>query len=252
MDFDHILQRLDHERRYLARDGEVLHVLPHLTRTILGKLTMVSWSHLNEANAEEVIAGELAHPRAENSSFEWKFYIHDNPPDLLARLQQHDLKAGPTEAVMIYDLVAGPPPCPAGNCTVRKITHPNQIDHYRRVAEEALGQDYSRISGYLLEGLQRNSTDHVGYISYVNNEPVSIGRLYTHPLSAFGGLYGGITREAYRGRGFYRAIIAARAADAIELGARYLLVDALPTSRPILERLGFHRLTETIPCELLP
>ncbi|MDB5295009.1 MAG: acetyltransferase, partial [Phycisphaerales bacterium] len=78
------------------------------------------------------------------------------------------------------------------------------------------------------------------------------GRLYTHPASAFAGLYGGGVRPAYRGRGFYRAVVAARARDAVAAGARYLQVDALPTSRPILERMGFAKVTETWPCEWRP
>ncbi|MFY9860709.1 MAG: hypothetical protein WAK80_09150, partial [Candidatus Cybelea sp.] len=63
-------------------------------------------------------------------------------------------------------------------------------------------------------------------------------------------LYGGGTMEQHRGRGFYRATVAARARDAIDFGARYLIVDALPTSQPILENLGFVRLTDTWPCTL--
>ena len=45
-------------------------------------------------------------------------------------------------------------------------------------------------------------------------------------------------------------MVAARARDAVRLGAEYLIVDALPTSRPILERLGFVHLTDTWPCTL--
>jgi hypothetical protein len=106
----------------------------------------------------------------------------------------------------------------------------------------------------LYEALRSGSTQHRAYVAYdaPGGEPVSIGRLYTHPDSAFGGLYGGGTLAAFRGRGFYRATVAARARDARELGARYLLVDALPTSRPILESLGFQHLTDTWPCEWAP
>ena len=82
------------------------------------------------------------------------------------------------------------------------------------------------------------------------NAAVSIGRLYSDLGSAFGGLYGGGTLEQYRRRGFYRATVAARARDAINVGARYLIIHRLPTSRPILEKLGFARLTDTWPCTL--
>jgi hypothetical protein len=249
MNLDQIRQRLDDERRYLARDGEIIHVLPHLTRIANGPQRMVAWSSLDETNADALIAGEVAHHRAANAPFEWKLYTHDLPPDLLSRLQRQGLVAGATEAVMIYDLSNGPPPCAIDDCVVTRIARPDQIEHYRRVAEEALGKDYSFTCAQLADGLARGSTQHLGYVACIGAEPVSIGRLYTHPLSAFGGLFGGTTRAAFRGRGFYRAVVAARAADAIELGARYLLVDALPTSRPIIQRLGFQHLTDTIPCD---
>src|SRR5688572_15373512 len=93
------------------------------------------------------------------------------------------------------------------------------------------------------------STQQGAYVGYAGEEAVSVGRLYTNQESPFGGLYGGATIAAYRGRGFYRALVAARARDAVAAGARFLRVDALPTSRPILERLGFYWVADTWPCE---
>jgi len=249
MDMDYIRRRLDDERRYLARDSETVHVLPHLTRSVSGPRRMVIWSSLDEANADDVIAGEIAHHRAQKRSFEWKFYSHDGPADLLSRLQRQGLVAGPREAVMVYDLSEGPPECASNDCVVTRITRPDQIEHYRGISQETIGKRYNFICDELADAVARGSTQYLGYVAYAGDEPAAIGRLYTHPLSAFGGLYGGSTREAYRQRGFYRAIVAARSADAIKLGARFLLVDALPTSRPILERLGFEHLTDTIPCD---
>ncbi|MFD4043109.1 GNAT family N-acetyltransferase, partial [Streptomyces sp. NPDC058605] len=61
------------------------------------------------------------------------------------------------------------------------------------------------------------------------------------------GLWGGGTVEGWRGRGLYRALVAHRARAAADRGYRYLQVDAMSTSRPILERLGFEPLTTTTP-----
>ena len=61
------------------------------------------------------------------------------------------------------------------------------------------------------------------------------------------GMFGGVTLPEYRGRGLYRATVARRAQIAHEAGYRWLYVDALPTSRPILERLGFVAVTTTTP-----
>jgi hypothetical protein len=252
MDLNAIRQRLDRERRYLAGDGYAVEVMPHVTRVAIGSFRKVAWSALDEANADEIIAGEVAHHRAINVPFEWKFYSHDTPADLLPRLQTHGLVAGPTEAVMVFDLSKGFPPCRADGCRIARIEQPQQIDEYRSVADEVFGDDCSFICDRLAAALAQSSTQHFGYIAYAGDEPASIGILYTHPLSAFGGLYGGATRSVHRRRGFYRALVAARAADAIMLGARYLMVDALPTSRPILERLGFQHLTDTIPCNGKP
>jgi hypothetical protein len=137
-------------------------------------------------------------------------------------------------------------------CEVVRIEKVQQIELFRDAAEEIFGKDYGITSRQLEQAILAGSTQHVAYVARVDGVAASIGRLYTHPDSAFGGLYGGGTRAAFRGRGLYRALVAARARDALRSGARYLVVDALPTSRPILERLGFQRVADTWPCEWGP
>jgi len=73
------------------------------------------------------------------------------------------------------------------------------------------------------------------------------GRRSSLPSVAVAVLFGGVTLPAHRGRGLYRATVARRAELARERGYRWLYVDALPTSRPILERLGFVAITTTTP-----
>ena len=63
----------------------------------------------------------------------------------------------------------------------------------------------------------------------------------------FATLWGGGTRQEWRGRGIYRAIVAYRANLAAKRGFRYVQVDASDDSRPILERLGFVAVTTTTP-----
>src|SRR5204863_657670 len=128
----------------------------------------------------------------------------------------------------------------------------DQVELFRDAAVEIFGKDYGLTAGQLIRAIESGSTQHLAYIAMIEGRAVSIGRLYTHPDSHFGGLYGGGTLAAFRGRGLYRALVAARARDAIRLGARVLLVDALPTSRPILERLGFVHLTDTWACDWKP
>jgi len=251
MDLLQIRQRLDDERRYLACDGRATYTLPRLTRVQMAERGLVIWSSLDPNEVDEAVLGEIEFHRKANVPFEWKLYCHDRPADLLDRLKSHGLEAGEREAVMVYDLAAAEVPQHMDG-VVRRIKTLEQVEDYRLVAEESLGKKYSFTCNELALAVKNRSTQHLGYVAYDGPEPVSIGRLYTHPLSAFGGLYGGTTRPAYRRRGFYRTVVAQRAREAMELGAGYLIVDALPTSRPTLERLGFVHLTETIPCEWRP
>jgi predicted acetyltransferase len=56
---------------------------------------------------------------------------------------------------------------------------------------------------------------------------------------AFGG-----THPDWRGRGAYRALVRARWDEAARRGVPVLATHARPTSRPILERLGFRTLSQ--------
>jgi hypothetical protein len=253
MDLNEIRDRLDVERRGLARAGETLEQLPEVTRLAHCEgWHLVAWSRLEAESADAVIAREVAHHQALGVGFEWKLYAHDGPIDLLERLERHGFQIGPREAVLVYDL-RQPLPGLAGEPerAVVRVRTPAEAELFEAVEREAFGE--RRGSGaQLREALASGSTDTLGYIAYLDEEPACVGRLYTHPESRFGGLYGGGTRPGCRRRGCYRALVAARARDAAALGARYLQVDALPTSRPILERLGFVHLTDTWPCEWPP
>ena len=254
MDSAAVLKLLREEHRSLAWPGERIDVLPYVTRkTTDDKWHCILFSDLTAANADDVIAEQIEHHRAQNAEFEWKLFGYDMPPDLMDRLGRHGFEIGPREAVVVYDLAAGIKPFETPtDCVVERITHPRQIDDFRSVAEAVFGKEYSRTSAELERGIAEGSMQHLGYLGAVGGEPASVGRLYTNPQSAFGGLYGGGTLERFRSRGCYRAVIAARARDAVEFGACYLLVDALPTSLPILLRLGFVHLTDTWPCVWSP
>ncbi|QQB64793.1 GNAT family N-acetyltransferase [Kytococcus sedentarius] len=80
-----------------------------------------------------------------------------------------------------------------------------------------------------------------------DEEVLSAGRLELVPGTDFAGLWGGATHEAWRGRGLYRALTAARARHAQALGARFVYVECSPMSQPILERSGLSRITTTTP-----
>jgi hypothetical protein len=247
-----ILTRLDHERRNLISPGTTRELFSHLTRTT-SPYHAIGWSALSDDNADSIIAYEVDHHRRLGVGFEWKLYSHDTPGDLLLRLQRHGFNIGEREAVLVYDL-ANQPDWMNDESTknVIQIERLDQIPIYRNLIGEDFDEFHEMIIADLTEAVRTGSTHHRIYIAYDDSTPVSSGRLYTHPDSHFAGLYGGGTLPAFRHRGHYRSLVAARARDALKGGAKFLQVDALPTSRPILERLGFQHLTDTWPCTWRP
>lgn len=160
---------------------------------------------------------------------EWKYYSHDLPADLPERLVAAGLVPEDEETVVVAEAASIPPP-PA-DVELREAP-----DVFVELARQVFGRDHG--------GLPKSA---VAVVAYVDGEPVSGGRVDLDPHVEFAGLFGGVTLPEFRGRGLYRATVARRAEIAREAGYRWLYVDALPTSRPILERNGFVAITTTTP-----
>lgn len=251
---EHVLQRFDEERRHLFMAGIEGESSPRVTRLhgLAGDWHQISFSALTTQDADAVIAEQVAHYRARGTGVEWAAYAHDTPDDLLARLERHAFQVGEREAVVVLDVRMERDwfVCPSPH-RIERVATPEALEAFAEVAERIFGRDQSPVMRELEARIAEGSTEHLAYVAYDGDVIGGVARLYTHPSSAFAGLYGGGTLEGHRGRGLYRAMVARRARDAVRAGARYLRVDAMPTSQPILERLGFEVLTYVWPCLLL-
>ena len=158
---------------------------------------------------------------------EWKYYSHDGP-ELRERLLAAGLEPEDEETVVVAEAASIAPPPP--NVELRVAT-----DEFDELAARVFGRRYA---------LPEKA---VAVVAMVDGQPVSGGRVDFEEGVEFAGLFGGVTLPEFRGRGLYRATVAKRAELARERGYRWLYSDALPTSRPILERLGFAPLTTTTP-----
>ncbi|MET9462130.1 GNAT family N-acetyltransferase [Streptomyces canus] len=208
----------------------------------------VVWSDLDESSADKAIAEQIAYYTGLGREFEWKLYGHDLPFDLGQRLRAAGFTAEPEETLMIAevaDLTLDVEP-PEG-IRFLAVTDRTGVDLVADVHEKAFGTDSSRLRHQLLARLQDDPDTVVAVVALAGDVPVSAARMELVPGTRFAGLWGGGTVESWRGRGIYRALVAHRARAAVERGYRYLQVDALATSRPILERLGFEPLTITQP-----
>ncbi|NML52778.1 GNAT family N-acetyltransferase [Streptomyces sp. R302] len=208
----------------------------------------VLWSGLDAGTADAAIAAQLAHYRAEGVPFEWKLYGHDGPADLGARLLTAGFEAEEPETLLVAEASAqgGAVPLPDG-VELRDVTDPEGVRQVVEVYERAFGTDSSDLGRRLLDRLAADPGTVTAVLALADGVPVSAARLELYPGTDFAGLWGGGTVEQWRGRGLYRALVAHRARVAAVHGHRWLQVDAAPTSRPILQRLGFVPLTTTTP-----
>ncbi|MFH0173712.1 GNAT family N-acetyltransferase [Streptomyces cacaoi] len=208
----------------------------------------VLWSDLGSADADAVIAEQVAYFTGLGHEFEWKLHGHDRPADLGQRLTAAGFTADAEETLMIGEtvdqLVDAEPP---EGVRIVPVTDRAGVELMVEANERAFGRDGSWLRDLLHARLAADPDAIVAVLAMAGDVPVSSARMELIPGARFAGLWGGGTVEGWRGRGVYRALIAHRARIAADRGYRYLQVDASDQSRPILERLGFAPLSTTTP-----
>ncbi len=208
----------------------------------------VLWSDLDETTADGAVAAQVRYFAGLGREFEWKLYGHDRPLDLGRRLRAAGFTPEAEETLMVADLseitLDAEPPEGVRLC---RVTDAAGVDLMAEVHARAFGQDSPELHRRLLARLAADPDTVVAVLALAGDRPVSAARMEMVPGTRFAGLWGGGTVEGWRGRGIYRALVAHRARVAAERGCRYLQVDAMSTSRPVLERLGFAPLTTTTP-----
>jgi len=222
-------------------------VAPGVVRQVdlLGSQSAVTYSHLAQGDADAAIRREAMYFERLGHDVEWKLYGHDRPADLGGLLAEHGFAAEDEETVLVLELAEAPQellaevaPC------VRRIEDPGRLGDVTRVREAVWPGELPWLEDRL-SWLMRCAPERVSvFVAYAGDEPVSAARIeYPARPGGFAGIWGGATLPAWRGRGLYTALLAARAQEAVARGMRFLTIDASPMSRPIVERHGFRALT---------
>ncbi len=213
-----------------------------------GGWTGITWSRLDDAGADAVIDAQIARFGALEREWEWKHYSWDEPPDLPRRLLARGFRAEPPEALLFAELDAlALEDAATSGIEIAAVRDERDLAELVEVHDAVFGGDNSEIARPLLLALTRTPSLAAAFVARAGGHAVAAGRVEVHADSEFASLWGGATLPSWRKRGIFRALVARRAAFARERGARYLQVDALPTSQPILERLGFQHLATTTP-----
>jgi ribosomal protein S18 acetylase RimI-like enzyme len=188
-------------------------------------------------------------------SVEWKTYAYDEPADLPRLLRAYGFVPGETEALVLgaAERLAQPVTLQQ-RYAVRTVVGDDEWEQVGRLDETLFGEGRSQWSR-LVRAEETDDPHHVRSVVVIDGDSEAVvghGVLRLVEGTEFAGLWGGKVHPDHRGRGLYRAMTALRAQWAIAAGHGICRVDALPTSRPILERLGMVQVTTTTPCVLSP
>ena len=241
-------QRKDVEYPDMRRE-----VMPNVVRHIdisdIGE-GIISYSQLNEANADDTIREEVSHFKSIGQDFEWKLYDYDQPSDLKERLGSYGFIVKEAEAIMVLELEDAPEILwqPVLH-NVQRITGPEKLVDVQSVEQQVWDEDSSWVLHFLGDALRNYPEQMSVYVAYIDEQPASAAWIYFPEHSPFASLWGGATISSFRKQGLFTALLAARAQEAKARGVRYLTVDAMPMSRPILEKLGFEMIAYSYPCK---
>jgi GNAT superfamily N-acetyltransferase len=157
-------------------------------------------------------------------------------------------KEPPYEPVMTpMALVEPPPPRPPG-VEARKVRDYDEYLATMRIAVTMMGADEEASEGWLAAAPTiwnaKGGVAQLTHAAFVDGEMVGFAWAAPHPVALM--LAGSSVLPEARGRGAYRALVAARWETAVALGTPALAIQAGAMSRPVLDRCGFQALGRVV------
>lgn len=213
----------------------------------------VLFGRFAERHSDEVIEEQIAHYARLGRPFEWRVCTHDVPPDMRERLMGHGFKPRQRDAVMVLNVRTAPAALlQPVEADVRRVTERSRLRALTRLLATEYGADFSGLEKLLAEDMAERPTYSSVYLAYAGGQPVGAAWIQFPPNSQFATLWGGTVATAYRGRGLYQALLAARLQESIHRGCGLLTVEATKQTRPLAEKFGFTLLTYAHSCYWSP
>ncbi|MDQ2660624.1 MAG: GNAT family N-acetyltransferase [Actinomycetota bacterium] len=215
-----------------------------------GFVTYQNLGGADERDIRSLVSEALAHYEADPAitRVEWKTRGHDRAPGLHEALLEHSFTPDDQESIMIGEAtaLAVDVPLPDG-VTLRTVTEESEVRAMSAMEDEVFGDPISNdTADALLRRLSLGDGMEL-WVAEFDGRIVSAGRLEPVDGTSFAGIWGGATRPEWRGRGIYRALTAARARAALDMGRTLIHSDSTEYSRPILERSGLFKVSTTTP-----
>ncbi len=248
MNSSDLLQRFDLQERIQALfPGVERQSTPELVRFVRPApgTNFILYSRLTRETADATIQAQIEELQAFGGPIEWKVYSHDRPPELSDLLEKHGFVPDVPAPTLCLDLAAHPDSLtPTGKGDVRRLSDRAELGQVVSVEEEVWGEDFSWVTERFSLELQQPGYLEI-FVAYIDDTPASVGWIHFQAGSEFASLWGGSTLQAFRGRGLYMAVLAARVKAAKAHARRFVAVEAEPGSERILLRHGFEEITSS-------
>jgi hypothetical protein len=175
----------------------------------------------------------------------WEVASTATPPDLAGRLRERGMTPAEPPMAVVMALHKAPPQ-PPPNIAVTRVETIADFKTFVSITHEVFGA-MDRLPDEL-ERIERQGaadlaeTRFLRYIAWLDGQPVAAASASFTDAGVL--LHSGSTKAAARGRGAYRALVAARWDEAVRRGTSVAVTRAGPMSRPILRQVGFVELAE--------
>lgn len=221
------------DMQVIVRPGWRQLVTPSIKR---GGMNEVSLAQLAEDEADAIIDATIAQYAALGCKFVWRVGPDSSahlPARLAARGLVHGVACGmarSTEMAAESD----------ARVTIERVDEAN-VDVYTRTMAAGWDMEPGPIAALNELVVRMPAPSHHMFLARYDGEPAATAAVAMFARSVY--LIGGVTLSGFRGRGLYRALVAARLAYARSRGILLATSHArAQTAAPILEHLGFETL----------
>ncbi len=216
--------------------------------TQTGSLRYVLWHQFSPERIDEIVARESHDVRDKAKVLMWKVYAHDTPCEpLRAHLIANGFSENDPCTLMVAPVatILKNAQQHSSSLVIRELKTPESLDAYQNIWDHVWPDEpNARYVEDYRDILRRGDPNVIFFAAFANDdEPVSSGYMFHQIGARFALLCGGTTKAPWRGQRVYTSLVAERAKHAINRGAEYLSVEASSESLPILERLGFVKLS---------
>ncbi|WP_405164038.1 GNAT family N-acetyltransferase [Nocardia sp. NBC_01499] len=226
------------------QDGPVIRVVGKFRGFVSGPRDV----EVRGAELDRLIERQRDYFAARGEAVEWSAHGHDLPENLPDRLLAAGFVPEDQETILIATVSELPAEAtPPDGVHLREVAAAPDLHRIAAMESTVWGKDMSWLGDDLIGRVTAAPDDTTVLVAEADGEVVSAAWMVVNTGTEFAGLWGGSTLPAWRGKGIYRALVAARTEIASARGIRYLQVDASDDSAPILRHLGFHAVGTTTP-----